>query len=85
MAQLYGLIRRTRRDLALMRAPLLLILSRQDRVVSIDNIDYVFDRVSSVDKEKVVLERGGHILTEDFDKDVAFEKIGRFIAERTRS
>ena len=67
-----------------MRTPLLLILSRQDRVVSIDNIDYVFNRVGSLDKEKVVLERGGHIITEDFDKDVAFEKISHFLAERTR-
>ena len=83
VAQLYDLICRTRRDLALVRTPLLLILSRQDRVVSIDNVDYVFDRVGSVDKEKIVLERGGHIITEDFDKDVAFEKIGRFLAERT--
>ena len=83
VAQLYDLIRRTRRDLARVRAPLLLILSRQDRVVSIDNVDYVFNRVDSVDKEKVVLERGGHIITEDFDKDVAFEKISHFLSERT--
>jgi carboxylesterase len=83
VAQLYDLIRHTRRDLARVRTPLLLILARQDRVVSIGNGDYIFDRVGSTDKTRIVLERGGHIITEDFDKDVAFEKISHFLAERT--
>jgi esterase/lipase len=64
--------------------PLLLIFARHDRVVSIANADYVWSRVRSTDKEKLILDRGGHIITEDVDKANAFQKIESFLTEHTR-
>ncbi len=81
IAEMYALIRRTRADLSMIYCPLLLIFARHDRVVSIANADYVWSRVRSTHKEKLILHRGGHIITEDHDKELAFQKIAGFLAE----
>jgi carboxylesterase len=83
VAEMYDLIRRTRFELKMIYCPLLLIFARHDSVVSIKNADYIWPRVRSVHKEKFILERGGHIMTEDVDKAVAFQKIGEFLTEHT--
>ena len=80
-AELYDLIVHVRRDLKSIRQPLLLIHARQDRVVSIDGADYIWQRVSSNDKERCILDRGGHIITEDYDKAVAFAQIDNFLSK----
>ena len=84
IAELHDLMRRARRDLKQVQAPLLLIFARHDRVVALDNLDALWQRVSSTDKEKFILERGGHIITEDYDKELAFEQIARFLAKHSR-
>jgi len=61
--------------------PLLLIFARHDRVVPLDTLDYIWPRVASADKQQVILERGGHIVTEDYDKDIAFAAIERFLQQ----
>ncbi len=81
VAEMYDLIRRTRSDLQMIICPLLLILAKHDRVVSIKNAEAVLPRVRSIHKEKLILERGGHIITEDHDKEIAFQKIESFLKE----
>jgi carboxylesterase len=83
VAELYALMRRVRRDLQRVRVPLLLIHAQHDQVVSSAGAGYIWQRVSSTDKESVILERGGHIITEDFDKDVAFAHIHHFLQGHT--
>ena len=78
-ARLYSRVLRPHLDLASVCAPLLLIGSRHDRVVPIEALDYIFERVAAIDKDKLVLERGGHIVTEDYDKEVAFARIDQFL------
>ena len=82
-AELYDLIRRTRRELKKVQVPLLIIFARHDRVVALDGLDALWQRVGSTDKEKVILERGGHIVTEDYDSHLAFEQITRFLVKHT--
>lgn len=79
VAQLHQLMRRVRRDVRHIRVPLLLINARQDLVVPLRGADYVWDRVASTAKERVVLERGGHIITEDYDSALAFQHIAAFL------
>jgi carboxylesterase len=82
-AELYALICQVRRDLPFIHQPLLLIHARHDRVVALAGADYIWQRVSSIDKERLTLERGGHIITEDYDKEVAFARINDFLAKHT--
>jgi carboxylesterase len=81
VAQLYDLMRRTRRSLRQIDAPLLLIFARQDQVVPLGTLDYLWARVAPSHKEQIVLERGGHIVTEDYDKEIAFAAIERFVRQ----
>jgi carboxylesterase len=81
VAQLHGLMTHTRRRLSQIDAPLLLIFARHDQVVSLDALDFIWPRVRSTDKERLILERGGHIITEDYDKDLAFAAIARFLQQ----
>ena len=83
VAELHTLMRHTRRRLQRVTAPLLLIFARHDRVVSLKTLDTIWARVASTDKQQVILERGGHIVTEDFDKDIAFTAIEQFLREHT--
>lgn len=79
VAQLYNLMTHTRRHLRQVTAPLLLVFARHDAVVTLNSLDTIWRRVSSADKEQLILERGGHIVTEDYDKDLAFAAIERFV------
>jgi carboxylesterase len=78
VAQLHSLMLHTRRRLSQVTVPLLLIFARHDAVVPLDTLDYILRRVRSAEKEQLVLERGGHIVTEDYDKEIAFAAIERF-------
>jgi esterase/lipase len=83
VAELNALMRHARRHLAQIDVPLLLIFARHDRVVPLDTLDYIWPRVASADKQQVILERGGHIVTEDYDKEIAFAAIERFLQQRS--
>jgi len=41
------------------------------------------DWAASADKQQLTLERGGHIVTEDYDKEIAFAAIERFLQQRS--
>ena len=79
VAQLHGLMAHTRRRLPQIDAPLLLIFARHDQVVTLDTLDYIWQRVASPHKQRVILERGGHIITEDYDQDSACAAIEHFL------
>ena len=81
VAQMYALIRQVQRELPQVTAPLMLIHARHDEVVALSGADYIWRRVSSTDKERVVVERGGHIITEDYDKEAAFQQIAAFLSK----
>lgn len=83
VAELNALMRHTRRRLKQIDVPLLLIFARHDRVVSLDALDTIWSRVTSTDKQQLILERGGHIVTEDYDKDIAFAAIAQFLRQHS--
>lgn len=81
IAELNALMRHTRCRLNRIDAPLLLIFARHDRVVPLDTLDTIWQRVQSTDKARLILERGGHIVTEDYDKEIAFAAIEQFLRQ----
>jgi len=81
VAELNALMRHTRRTLHQVDVPLLLIFARHDRVVSLDALDTIWSHVASADKQQLILERGGHIVTEDYDKEIAFAAINQFLQQ----
>jgi carboxylesterase len=83
VAELSALMRNTRRSLHQIDVPLLLIFARHDRVVSLNTLDAIWSRVASADKQQLILERGGHIVTEDYDKEIAFAAIAQFLRQHS--
>jgi carboxylesterase len=85
VAELNALMRHTRRSLPKIDVPLLLIFARHDRVVSLNARDTIWSRVASADKQQLILERGGHIVTEDYDKEIAFAVIDQFLRQHLQN
>ncbi len=66
-------------DLRDVRAPALLFQAHGDRVVPRRSMETIHAKLGSREKEMVWLERGGHQVLEDYDKEKASEQIARFI------
>jgi carboxylesterase len=78
-AELHRLTRVLEHALPRVAAPVLVIQSRLDRVVPPENGQTIFERIATSDKRRVWLSRGGHIATEDYDKEIVFEETLHFI------
>ncbi|MCI0346530.1 MAG: lysophospholipase [Chloroflexi bacterium] len=81
-ARLFGFQNDVKARLGRVRAPLLLLASRQDHVVPPGNTSYVAEHVASEDVEVVWLERSYHVATLDYDAGIIFERSTEFIAKR---
>jgi carboxylesterase len=69
----------TRKDLALIRQPVLLLHSRVDHVVEPENSRLILDSISATDVTEVVLERSFHVATLDYDAELIFDESVAFI------
>lgn len=65
-------------------APLLLVYSKADRTIPLDNMDVIAARVSSPVVEKHCLERSDHILVQDVERDLVFQHVINFINTHSR-
>lgn len=66
-------------DLARITCPIRIFVARDDHVVPPKNARYIYDRVSSDDKEVVWLDNCYHVATLDFDKEKIFEQSYNFM------
>lgn len=69
----------TRRDLASVRQPVLLLHSRVDHVVEPENSQLILDSISATDVTEVVLERSFHVATLDYDAELIFDESVAFV------
>jgi carboxylesterase len=75
------MIRHTKRGLAQITAPTLLIHAREDDVASPANARWVMERISSRDKRLVILEDCYHIITMDRQKERVAHECINFLRE----
>jgi carboxylesterase len=68
------------KNLSKVNQPVLIFKSRQDHVIPIINAPYTMSKISSADKELIWLENSYHVATQDYDKDIIFQKSGDFIS-----
>ena len=80
--QLFKLIDLVRPDLSLVKCPVLLIASRLDRAVGAGNGLRIFKALGTGEKEIFWVERSGHMVTLDYDKELVFQRIVKFIREK---
>lgn len=74
--------RTVERVLPRINAPLLVAHSRNDRVIKPQAAQVAFERVQSVDKELVWVERSGHALLEDCDAPMVLQHVHKFLVTR---
>jgi len=58
-------------------------MSRRDAALQFRSARYVMDTISSEDKELLVLERSGHNILVDVDRQQVMDRCADFIAART--
>jgi carboxylesterase len=81
--QLALLIQHTAGQLHQVKAPLLLVYSEGDVTVGLESQARIVQGVRSVDKQVMILKASGHILTQDREHAVVFERVTEFIRQRT--
>ena len=77
--ELNELLKETRKDLSNISIPILLIHSKGDQGVPVRNLDRYYKKITSAKKSKLILERSGHVVTEDIEREVAFQAISEFV------
>lgn len=81
--ELVKLRNRVRKMIPEISVPILLIQSKQDQTVPIKYAYKLYERIASVDKQLVFLERSGHCLTVDVECEQVWELSYRWIVERS--
>ena len=61
--------------------PILIIQSKGDIDLSDEGPEYIYKNAASADKKVVWLERSGHIITLDYDRERVNEEVHKFIVE----
>lgn len=79
LSSLLDLIQHVDALLPKVEAPALILQARFEHTVQPRSASYIFDKVGSKEKELVWLEKSGHIITLDVERDRVFEEIITFL------
>ncbi len=70
------------KELSRVRTPTRLIYSRLDLTANLSEMRFIYDRISTSDKQMVTLERGGHVVCEDVERETVLVEVGEFVARQ---
>ena len=77
--ELLKLSKYIRKNLSDVTAPVLLFHSKDDDLTSLKSANIVFNKISSEDKEKIILYDSYHMIFYDNEKEFVFNKIAEFM------
>jgi carboxylesterase len=83
IAELRDLLAEMRRSLAQIRCPVLLAHSRADGGVAPENMERIYAELGTSDKTMLWLEKSGHVVTRDLERQRLFEAAEDFIRRIT--
>ncbi|MFO3797087.1 MAG: alpha/beta hydrolase, partial [Anaerolineales bacterium] len=84
LAELNELLGVMRSALPKIDVPVLLIASRDDHYIVANSMELIYADLKTPNKTQIWIEKSGHVLTEDLQKDFVFEKTAEFIGQVTR-
>jgi carboxylesterase len=70
-----------RGELPSIQAPALIAQGRKDSMVPPQNAELVHQWLGSAQKDLLYLDRSDHVVTMDFDKDILFERVSKFLSK----
>ena len=79
--ELDALLQETRKHAPEISIPILLIHSKADQGVPFENMEKYWTVIPSEQKSNLVLEKSGHVVTEDIERDTAFHAIDDFVKQ----
>ncbi len=77
--ELYKAGKYIKKNLQKIKQPILIIHSKADPSVDISNAQAIYDGVSSKEKHLLFLEKSGHVITKDVEKEKVFEAVADFV------
>ncbi|PKL16015.1 MAG: hypothetical protein CVV49_18530 [Spirochaetae bacterium HGW-Spirochaetae-5] len=80
--ELHKLVKRAMKILPDIKAPALIMQSSGDNVIPSDSADYIYSRIGSSVKEKIMFSRSNHVVPVDYDRDDVAEAILNFFSEQ---
>ncbi|MBP7999486.1 MAG: alpha/beta fold hydrolase [Chloroflexi bacterium] len=84
IAELRDMLAELRPRLSTITSPALIIHSLADEMIPLSNFDTIYREIGSSHKEKLILERSGHLVTEDVEQSQLFAQITEFVGRKTR-
>ncbi len=85
IAELNDLTKVMQQEIHRIKAPVLLIYSKSDTQVPIINLEKIKSRLTTDYIEELILEKSGHVITEDVESEIAFAAAYRFIEKFSQS
>ncbi len=79
LSSLLELIKQAESFLPRVSVPALLVQGRREHTVKPESVEYIYARIASQEKEIVWLEKSGHIVTLDMERDQVYESVTRFL------
>jgi len=79
LSSLLELIKHVDQQLPRLDKPVLIMQSRREHTVQPKSAKHIYDRVGSVEKKLIWLEKSGHIITLDIERDAVFGCIADFL------
>ena len=84
LASLLDLIGSVKADLNHIHCPTLLVQSRREHTVRPESASFIFEHLGSTDKKLLWLEKSGHVVTLDSEREIVFQKISEFLSSNTK-
>jgi len=79
--ELHKIAKRAMKILPGIKVPALIIQSSGDRVIPADSADFIYSKIGSSIKKKIIFNRSNHVIPVDYDRDDAVEAILKFFSE----
>ena len=83
LASLLELIQSVQTDLPKVHCPSLLIQSRREHTVRPESATFIYERLGAQIKELFWLEKSGHVITIDIEREIVFNKVAEFLGPTT--
>ena len=81
IAEASGLAKLMQESLPQIQIPVLLIQSHGDRMIEPDALDLLYDHLGTPNKESLWLEKSGHVITLDVEREIVYERVAQFIQQ----
>ena len=84
LSSLLDLIDSVKGDLGKIHCPTLLVQSRREHTVRPESASFIYDNLGSAEKELLWLEKSGHVVTLDSERETVFKKISEFLSSNAK-